>query len=1371
MNDFEKIYSVIKTKYLCGEPYYEYGNCYYNDIIQNYIQEGILNLNKSVGYQNITVNDIPAGCSQPVNAIITCSPTIQQVEKPDPGFRLNFNNSSYLYPNNEGTGLVLRNPANFNLLNGEEGYKNNLNSLFLFEKSSSYNCLKHINTKKYASYDNNSNSFLLTDTCNNVNNVVYKDNNLIYNSSCINPNGIFTTVPDGNIPSLSACNKITNIKMELIDEPILSFGNIEKINNISDILNSIPVSTIPTTFSIFKDLNIPSKYYTTLPLGLTNTKIKYSKNITLILTNNIIYITRNEGINWNILSSNVKIFGTTLTQNIVFNTDEQDIDMSEDGKYIMISDKINFYVSSDYGYNFTSFITDITQYMSGQVIVFYKKISTNKHNVCMSRDGKVQISYIGEIVLSNNQSQYSIYNISYDYGQTFQRKYIDMFNNPDITSFNNQDHENSNYINNILMTYDGSLVLLLKNIKNDTSKKLEIVYLYNQYEKIASDNLLIPINSKISIDSKNIYMLYDTYLQYSNDYGKTWIQYNFLTTGTFRNKINISKTGKYVYLLISTINSSKLIYSSNYGNTFNNFQTNDINLNNITRYFYNFDLTDDGTKLILADNTKIYFINTNETPDEYIINRNELIITPEDDFKYLYKSFIKENNLKIIKIIKNGRDIFALINEITISYKLINVILFNEKQYNSFYIPNIDTVSNICISNDMFYTKGNKIYNYSHKEIFSANKDIIYMTTNKIGKLYLALSDKIHISKDSINWNTINLEPRKWIMGCISEEFNVNNNYSITIIEEFGNIFISLDSGVNWKSSNNLKPNYWNSISMSNNGIVQLCTCKKDIPFVSYDYGVSWESIDFKYDLLDTQEFVDCCVSENGNIMLSIVNNGNILICHDKKWRIYGEYEYNRTEINIDDNHYKIYTSLYNLQIDPFTFYYNNSSTIYQQLFYSFKQYYKMSPRFFQVILPYNNNFNYLGNSKTYDVDKKIYIYAEYIEIQFDKNVFFNLNKVYIGSNKSNSNRDTNIKNLRIMGSNDGSNYKELINITDNSTFFNILELIYIVKTDLYFNNYRIVLDNIKTQGVSFLNGLNFEGKTKINCNDIIINSWRNVIIKNDYLMLSSNDSFYLGNKTNLIFSNYMLIDTIDIIISNNTTLTTDLYCKTLTINKDIILNTNSFRIFCIEKLINYGIIQNIGETPSRGSYLGGLGGGSSIGTLGNGGNSGIYGTSTLNCVISANGGNGTYTLGGTANVISDYNIICEPYYAILGKDSKGNLIGGGGGGGGGASGGGGGGGGIIMICAKVINLEPGSKINASGGDGSYTNTIIRDGKTIYEGGGGGGGGGTVIIVTTSYTMIKDGFINVNGGRGNQIPLNKENSSNGLTGRIVIVRV
>jgi len=1427
MNDFERIYSVIRSKYICGKPYYEYGNCYYDDIIKNYIQEGTLNLNKSTDYNNINIEDIPIGCSQPVNAIITCSPTTQKIEKPDPGFRLNFQNSSYLYPNKDNTELVLRNPIVFNLSEGEEGYNNNLNSLFLFEKTATFTCLKHINTQKYAYYNDASKSFSLSDICDTNNNVEYKDNNLIYRGLCMTTNGIFTTVPDGNIPILSTCDdKTTNVKMELIEEPIVSFAYIDKKIAIDNIFQS---ETVPTTFSSLRELNIPTKYMTTksTQLGAYNTKIKYSKNITLMLTNNIIYITRNEGINWDILTSIARttttevrevIYTTRVTysdtnpryktyvevkdENITFN-DVQDIDMSEDGKYIIISDKINFYVSEDNGKIFNLFKTNITPNIDDFI-----QISTTRHNVSMSRDGKVQISYIGEIILQNAPN-HSIYNISYDYGRNFQRKYFtDLYKIPLS--------EESNFINNTVITYDGTVVLLLK-IKNEIIK---IEYLYNEYDIINTNDLLLSsslIDSKISIDSKNIYMLYDTYLHYSNDYGKTWTKYTFVTKGTFINKIKISKTGKYVFLLVSeNIESSFIFYSRDNGNTFNIFQTNDINLNNNRRYFYNLDLTDDGTKLILADANNIYFINTNETPDEYIINRNEKIILPDEDFKYLYKSSIKENNIKINKIIKNGRDLFAIINEIIIFNRLINFIYYDENTYKSFYIPNIETVTNICISNNnMFYTKGNKIYNYSHNEVFYSNKDIVYITCNKVGNLYLALCDKIHISKDSVNWNTVNLEPRKWLKGCMSEEVNINNNYTITIIEDFGNIFVSLDSGVNWKSSNILKPNFWNSISMSNDGIVQLCTCKKDIPYISYDYGVSWLPINFKYNLKDSKgeyivEFVDCCVSEKGNVMLAIVNNGNILICNNNKWRIYGEYEYNRTEINPIDNHYQIYTSpyIYTEQIDPITLFYNPVLSSYISQFdynyisnvrklsfllCSFKQY--SCTNIFEFTLPYNN-FIYSGYSKTKDVDTNLDINAEYIEIQFDKNVFFNLNKVYVGSNLSNSNRNNNIANLRIMGSNDGINYKQLINITDNTTIFNLQELVYIVKTESYFNNFRIVLDNIKTIGNSFLNGLNFEGKTKYYCNENLINNWRNVSIKNDNLMVSTDDSFYLGHKKNLIFNNYMLLDnTSDIIISQNTTLTTDIYCKTLTINTSITLNTNGFRIFCTEKLINKGIIQNIGETNKRATdSQGGKGGGSLLGTLGrggnggNGGNAAMNGSSTSNCVVSANGGiNNTRTkMGGTANLLSNSNIIFNPSYAILGKDDKGNLIGGGGGGAGSLDtknsfrilsngGAGGGGGGVIMICAKEIIIETGSKINAYGGD-AQPPLETRDmwNRIVYiGGGGGGGGGGTVIIVTTSLSDIKRNDINVKGGEGtiDLTSLSMGVGTSGLHGRIVIVRV
>ena len=933
-----------------------------------------------------------------------------------------------------------------------------------------FNCLKHINTQKYASYDEQTKSFLLIDTCDNNNNVEYKDNNLIYNGVCMNPNGIFKTVPDRNIPLLSICDKTTNIKMELINDPILSFASIAEKIPITNIFNI----TVPTTFSTFRDLNIPTKYTTAPPLALNNTKIKISDfGLILILTNNILYISTDNGKNWKILTASVRFVELNETKNITFNNVE-DFDMSENGKFIMISDNrsdlFRFYVSNDYGKFFKSQLTDITSYNAGNVVYFAKVDTKTGNRVCMSRNGKVQISYISEIKLKDYTPQYySVYNISYNSGSDFQRKYFQNKVN-ERTEFNSRSHENSNYIKGILITYDGSVVSLIKYIPDKYIQ--QIVYLYNEYNGI----LQLPyinrnIDIKISFNTKNIYVLYRNLLKYSNDYGNTWK--NFISNIDM-NKIKISRNGKYVFLLISTDSSSNLIYSSDYGNTFNNFQTSDIIFNNNdNRYFYDFDLTDDGTELILLDSTNFYFINTNEKSDIITYHTNERMILPEEEFKYLYKSFIKENNIKIIKIIKNGRDIFATINEIIISGKLINVILYNENEnlYNSFYIPNVETVTNICIYNNnynMLYTKGNKIYNYSHNEVFSSIKDIVYITSNKVGNIYLALSDKIHISKDSINWDTVNMESRQWIRGCISEELNLNQFYSITIIEEIGNIFISLDSGVNWKSSNIFKPNYWNSISMSNDGIVQLCTCKKDIPFISYDYGVSWTPIDFKYNLKDSKgnyisEFVDCSVSEDGNIMLAIVNNGNVLICNNKKWQIYGEYEYERSEINGKDTHYNIYTSpsIYGKQIDHLTSYYDPTIISDYNFLNSFKLY-STSTSVFEINLPYNN-FIYTGKSKTKDIDTNLDINAEYIEIQFVKNLLFNLNRVYLGSNLSNLNKNNNISNLRIMGSNDGINYKQLINITDNNSYFNLSELVYNIRTDLYFNNYRIVLDNIKT--------------------------------------------------------------------------------------------------------------------------------------------------------------------------------------------------------------------------------------------------------------------------------------------------------------------
>ena len=148
MNDFERIYTVIKSQYSCGVPYYNYDACTYDQLSNMYYQQGTLNLPSSTGYSNVPFDDIPVACGFPNVVYSQCVPSdppdddVQQTS----GFRININ-GAYVYPDTNN--LILKNPIDFNMdINtGEEAKQNLSNSLYLFEKRGFNKCIKHINTK------------------------------------------------------------------------------------------------------------------------------------------------------------------------------------------------------------------------------------------------------------------------------------------------------------------------------------------------------------------------------------------------------------------------------------------------------------------------------------------------------------------------------------------------------------------------------------------------------------------------------------------------------------------------------------------------------------------------------------------------------------------------------------------------------------------------------------------------------------------------------------------------------------------------------------------------------------------------------------------------------------------------------------------------------------------------------------------------------------------------------------------------------------------------------------------------------------------------------------------------------------------------
>jgi hypothetical protein len=298
-------------------------------------------------------------------------------------------------------------------------------------------------------------------------------------------------------------------------------------------------------------------------------------------------------------------------------------------------------------------------------------------------------------------------------------------------------------------------------------------------------------------------------------------------------------------------------------------------------------------------------------------------------------------------------------------------------------------------------------------------------------------------------------------------------------------------------------------------------------------------------------------------------------------------------------------------------------------------------------------------------------------------------------------------------------------------------------------------------------------------------------------------------------------------------TLTRDLFAQTLTVNLNITLNPNGFRIFTSGDLIINGEIAangNVGGTgaTSTSSATGAVGGiagaaahssGSLVGSLpgvaggdgggratnGAGGTAGTNVAKSLGAAGSGGGGGGsssTHSGGGGGNGGSKtgtvYNVPRSQQGAYNLFDTQpsstlavlnGSAVGGGGGGGGGATGGNGAGGGggsgspggfIVIFSYRIINNGFISADGGAGGNGGNGTALPSEPNGSGAGGGGAGGAGGVIILvygikTGSGTTIANGGAGGTGGTGgvgsSTTGNNGANGSIGLPGSIIEISV
>jgi hypothetical protein len=262
--------------------------------------------------------------------------------------------------------------------------------------------------------------------------------------------------------------------------------------------------------------------------------------------------------------------------------------------------------------------------------------------------------------------------------------------------------------------------------------------------------------------------------------------------------------------------------------------------------------------------------------------------------------------------------------------------------------------------------------------------------------------------------------------------------------------------------------------------------------------------------------------------------------------------------------------------------------------------------------------------------------------------------------------------------------------------------------------------------------------------------------------------------------------------------LTRDIYATTFAVRFGYTLETQGFRIFASESLLNEGVIQNNGKDASgatagagatAGFFKAGTNGATGLAAgaaaaegpapvlptantlLGNFGGRGAAGRASLTLRVGNNAAlaSAAAPLPAVGGVGLESNIIAYTL-PFLPSGAASNLqltwsMGGGAGaksalGSGATSGGGGGGGGVIYLASRAVSNN--GNINAKGGAGG---NAAGTGGT-FGGGGGGAGGLVVYTMSKAFADLDPLLIDVSGGAGgttagtaNTIPLASDNGT------------
>lgn len=198
--------------------------------------------------------------------------------------------------------------------------------------------------------------------------------------------------------------------------------------------------------------------------------------------------------------------------------------------------------------------------------------------------------------------------------------------------------------------------------------------------------------------------------------------------------------------------------------------------------------------------------------------------------------------------------------------------------------------------------------------------------------------------------------------------------------------------------------------------------------------------------------------------------------------------------------------------------------------------------------------------------------------------------------------------------------------------------------------------------------------------------------------------------------------------LSSNTTLTSDKFYFNLTLNSNVILNTNGYRLFVKNILtLNNGSIIGVFANSGYDTTIGFDGSGSIAGggAIGQGVTNSLGGNSATQTATAP-----SVSSGGTGDKTTQSGYWYQPFqavkgYAVTATQTTPLFLKGGAGGTSGS------GGGVLLVCSRYISTP-------ISGNGSF----VAKGTS----GSGGGGGGVVLVISTHATLPSEITTDVTGG-------------------------